>query len=140
MTRKPVFKPYDHPSGGWGSVHSLGNILRREGVPVSGALALTRQNKVDGFQCVSCAWSKPAQPLPFEFCENGAKATAWEITTHRCTPEFFARHTVTELLGWDDYNLEHAGRLTHPLRYDAATDRYLPVPWADAFVEIGREL
>ena len=95
---------------------------------------------MDGFQCVSCAWSKPAEPLAFEFCENGAKATAWEITTHRCTPDFFARHTVTELLDWDDYSLEQAGRLTHPMRYDATTDRYLPVSWIDAFAEIGREL
>ena len=140
MTRKVSFKPYDHPAGGWGSARSLGEILTREGVLASGALALTRQNKVDGFQCVSCAWSKPASPLPFEFCENGAKATAWDITSHRCTPEFLARHTVTELLGWDEYRLEQTGRLTHPLRYDAETDTYQPVSWARAFAEIGREL
>jgi hypothetical protein len=98
MRRKESFKPYKPPSGGWGSARSLGTILSREGVLASGARALTRQNKVDGFQCVSCAWSKPASPLPFEFCENGAKATAWEITVHRCTPDFFATHTVTGLL------------------------------------------
>ena len=140
MRRKQTFKPYNRPSGGWGSARSLGNILRREGVLASGALTLTRQNKVDGFQCVSCAWSKPANPLPFEFCDKGAKATAWEITSHRCTPEFFAEHTVTELLGWDDYGLEQAGRLTHPMRYNAGTDKYVPVSWADAIAEIGREL
>jgi molybdopterin-dependent oxidoreductase alpha subunit len=140
MPHQPSFRPYQSPSGGWGSARSLGNILRREGVLASGALALTRQNKVDGFQCVSCAWSKPAKALPFEFCENGAKATAWEITAHRCTPAFFAEHTVSELLGWDDYHLEQAGRLTQPLRYDAASDRYLPVAWDAAFAEIGREL
>jgi len=140
MSRIPSFKPYHRPSGGWGSVRSLGNILAREGVLASGSLVLTRQNKVDGFQCVSCAWSKPAHALPFEFCENGAKATAWEITAHRCTPEFFARHSVTELLDWADHDLEKAGRLTHPMRYDAASDRYVPVSWNDAFAEIGREL
>jgi molybdopterin-dependent oxidoreductase alpha subunit len=140
MGRRISFKPYDNPSGGWGSARSLANILSREGVPISGALALSRQNKVDGFQCVSCAWPKPANPLPFEFCENGAKATAWEITTHRCTPEFFAAHTVTELLDWDDYHLEQAGRLTQPMRYDPATDRYRPVSWSAAFAEIGCEM
>ncbi|WP_158745614.1 FdhF/YdeP family oxidoreductase [Acidisphaera sp. L21] len=140
MSRKPTFKPYDGPSGGWGSARSLGNILRQEGVLASGTLALTRQNKPDGFQCVSCAWPKPASPLPFEFCENGAKATAWEITTHRCTPAFFAEHTVTDMLAWDDYHLEKAGRLTHPMRYDKASDKYLPVSWESAFEEIGREL
>ncbi len=88
MSQKQSFEPYTRPSGGWGSVRSLGDILRREGVSLSGPLTLSRQNKVDGFQCVSCAWSKPAKPLAAEFCENGAKATAWEITTHRCTPDF----------------------------------------------------
>jgi molybdopterin-dependent oxidoreductase alpha subunit len=140
MTRKVSFEPYRGPAGGWGSVRSLGTILARQGVLGSAPLVLARQNKVDGFQCVSCAWSKPAAPRPFEYCENGAKATAWEITAHRCTPDFFARHTVTELLGWPDYDLEQAGRLTHPLRHDAASDTYRPVAWADAFAEIGREL
>ncbi|CAH2605586.1 Protein YdeP (plasmid) [Rhodovastum atsumiense] len=140
MNRNPSFKPYTRPSGGWGSANSVRNILSREGILASGGLALTRQNKVDGFQCISCAWSKPAQPLPFEFCENGVKATAWELTAHRCTPAFFADHSVTELLSWEDHDLEEAGRLTHPLRYDPASDRYVPVSWDAAFAEIGREL
>jgi molybdopterin-dependent oxidoreductase alpha subunit len=140
MAEKLSFKPYKLPSGGWGSARSLGRILREERIPVSGGIALTRQNKVDGFQCVSCAWTKPAKPLPFEFCENGAKATAWELTVRRCGPDFLADHTVTELLDWPDYDLEQQGRLTEPLRYDAASDRYIPVSWADAFAEIGREL
>ncbi len=140
MSRRESFKPYTLPSGGWGSARSVVNILRREGVVGSGALTLLRQNKVDGYQCVSCAWSKPAKPLAFEFCENGVKATAWDITSHRCTPEFLARHTVSELLGWDEYHLEQTGRLTHPLRYDAASDTYQPVSWDAAFEEIGREL
>ncbi len=140
MVSKASFTPYTSPAGGWGSAKSLGNILRREGVLGSAGLALTRQNKPDGFQCVSCAWIKPANPLPFEFCENGAKATAWELTSRRCTPAFFAEHTVTELLGWDEYRLEQAGRLTHPMRYDATSDKYVPVSWGDAIAEIGREL
>ena len=138
--REVTIKPYEAPAGGWGSAKSLGNILAREGIPASGTLALSQQNKTDGFQCVSCAWSKPAHPLPFEFCENGAKATAWEITTARTTPEFFAAHTVTELRGWEDYNLEQEGRLTHPMRYDPVTDKYVTVSWDDAFREIGAEL
>jgi molybdopterin-dependent oxidoreductase alpha subunit len=140
MRSKPSFQPYTAPAGGWGSAKSLGHILKDQGVLAGGTLALRHQNKVDGFQCVSCAWPKPAKPLPFEFCENGAKATAWEITTHRCTPEFLAQHTVTEMLGWDDYALEQAGRLTHPMRYDPATDTYAPVSWDAAFAEIGREM
>ena len=83
---------------------------------------------------------KPASPLPFEFCENGVKAVAWELTAHRCTPKFFAEHTVTELRGWDDFHLEQPGRLTHPLRYAAASDKYVPVSWGHALEEIAQEL
>ena len=140
MDRPVTIKPYVGPSGGWGSVRSLARILTQEGVVASGGLALSRQNKPDGFQCASCAWPKPAKPLPFEFCENGAKATAWEITAHRCNPEFLAQHTVTEMLAWDDYALEKTGRLTHPMRYDSVSDTYQPVSWETAFEEIGREL
>ncbi len=94
---EPTYKPYRLPAGGWGSARSVAEILLREGVAASGPIALTRHNKVDGYQCNSCAWVKPATPLPLEYCENGVKAVAWEITAHRCTPAFFAEHTVTEL-------------------------------------------
>ena len=50
-------------------------------------------------------------------CENGAKATAWEITDRRCPPAFFAEHTVTELESWSDLQLEEVGRLTEPMRW-----------------------
>ncbi|QJD92638.1 FdhF/YdeP family oxidoreductase [Duganella dendranthematis] len=129
-----------HAAGGWGSVKEVSNALLHEHVLIEGSKLLLHQNKTDGFACVSCAWAKPANPHPFEFCESGAKATAWEVTSKRCEPDFFARHTVTELLDWSDCALESVGRLTTPLRWDAASDRYLPVDWETAFAEIGREL
>jgi molybdopterin-dependent oxidoreductase alpha subunit len=140
MKHDPKFSANTHPAGGWGSVQSLGRSLAREHVPLRGTRILMHQNKPDGFACVSCAWAKPAKPHPFEFCEEGAKATTWEITGRRCTPKFFARHTVSSLASWSDHALEEQGRLTHPLRWDAATDKYVPVAWAEAFHEIGREL
>ena len=103
MKHDPKFAAYTRPAGGWGSVQSLGRSLARERVPVSGARILWHQNKPEGFACVSCAWAKPAKPRPFEFCEDGAKATTWEITTRRCTPEFFAKHSVAELESWTDH-------------------------------------
>jgi molybdopterin-dependent oxidoreductase alpha subunit len=136
----PKIAPYKGPAGGWGSAASLAEILLREEIPASGAALLLKQNKPDGFMCTSCAWSKPSKPAMFEYCENGAKATVWEQTSKRVGPDFFAAHTVTELLSWSDYALEEKGRLTHPLRYDPASDRYVPVAWAQAFAEIGREL
>ncbi|MFD1745346.1 FdhF/YdeP family oxidoreductase [Rhizobium helianthi] len=131
---------YDGPAGGWGSLRGITRIFGKEW-PSPGVLeTLARQNKPGGFMCVSCAWTKPAHHSAFEFCENGAKATLWEQTTRRCTPEFFANHTVTDLKDWTDHDLEQTGRLTHPMRFDHASDRYVPCSWEEAFEGIGREL
>ena len=78
--------------------------------------------------------------VTMEFCENGAKATAWEITSRRADRGFFAAHTLHELEEWSDHDLEEQGRLTHPMRWNSANDKYEPVSWSDAFEEIGREL
>lgn len=137
---KPEIEPFAGPAGGWGSMRSLAEILRRERVTPDALRQLARQNKPDGFMCASCAWPKPADHHPAEFCEEGAKATAWELTTLRTTPEFFARHTLTELRGWKDYDLEQHGRLTHPLRYDAPSDKYVACSWEEAFDAIGAAL
>jgi molybdopterin-dependent oxidoreductase alpha subunit len=131
---------YQHASGGWGSVKAVAGTLIQEQAPVETSRVLVHQNKPDGFMCVSCSWAKPAHPHPFEFCENGAKATAWDLTAHRAAPEFFAQHTLAELEQWHDHDLEEAGRLCAPMRWDAASDRYLEVTWEHAFGEIGREL
>ena len=140
-TDHPTIEPYDDPSGGWGSVKSLVGHATAQGLLTSTLWAtLQRQNKPDGFMCVSCSWAKPADPRPFEYCENGAKATIWEITPKRCDREFFAKHTVSELREWPDHDLEKQGRLTTPMRYDASLDQYIPVKWEDAFREIGAEL
>lgn len=131
---------YPRPAGGWGSLRGMAGTAWRE-KPSPGALrTLRRQNKAGGLMCVSCAWGKPKHPHAFEFCENGAKATLWELTSRRCTPDFFAKHRVAELRGWTDHDLEHQGRLTHPMRYEAAGDRYVPCDWQEAFQAIGREL
>jgi len=131
---------YTGAEGGWGSVRGIVETALRERPSAAALDTLRRQNKPGGFMCVSCAWSKPAKPHTFEFCENGAKATVWELTTRRCTPDFFARHTVSELKGWKDYDLEQQGRLTHPMRYDRPSDSYVPCSWDEAFAAIGREL
>jgi anaerobic selenocysteine-containing dehydrogenase len=120
----PRAQPYDAPAGGWGSVKSLARTIIRERVVASASPALMRQNKPEGFACVSCAWAKPADPHVFEFCENGAKATTWEITSRRAGDEFFANHTLRELETWADHDLEETGRLVRPMRWERQTDRY----------------
>ncbi len=133
-------KHYDGATGGWGSLKGMVQVFSRELSSPAILETLARQNKPEGFMCSSCAWGKPAHPHIFEFCENGAKSTIWELTRDRCGPEFFANHTVTALLGWSDYDLEMQGRLTTPLRYDAATDHYVACGWDEAFAAIGAEL
>ncbi|MFC4929702.1 FdhF/YdeP family oxidoreductase [Massilia sp. GCM10023247] len=128
------------PAGGWGSVGEVAHILFDQRTVVKDSTLLLKQNKTDGFACVSCAWAKPANPHPFEFCESGAKATAWETTSKAIGADFFERHTVTELESWSDHALEDQGRLTVPLRWDAASDKYRPLSWETAFAEIGAAL
>ncbi len=131
---------YDNASGGWGSVRGIAHVLADQR-PTAGALrTLMRQNKTGGHMCTSCAWTKPAHPHPFEFCENGAKATIWDLTRDRCGPDFLTEHSVTALRELSDHELEKAGRLTHPMRYDAATDRYVETTWDEAFAGIGARL
>ncbi|MCC7254015.1 FdhF/YdeP family oxidoreductase [Hyphomicrobium sp.] len=127
-------------AGGWGALKSCGKKLLASGAPLTGAAAMLKANQPDGFDCPGCAWGDPEHGSSFEFCENGVKAVAWEATDKRVSPDFFARHTVSELRTWTDYDLERQGRLTHPMRYEATTDRYVQVGWDDAFAEIGRIL
>lgn len=140
MSDKIQIKHDDAPAGGWGSLKEVAQILKQEEAIAAVGKVLLHQNKTDGFACVGCAWAKPANPHPFEFCESGAKATAWELTGKTATPEFFANHTLSELESWSDHALEEAGRLTEPLRWDAATDKYVPVGWSEAFADIGAQL
>ncbi|APW38888.1 formate dehydrogenase [Rhodoferax koreense] len=140
MKDTPRFAPDDRPSGGWGSLKAVAVSMFREEAPISTAHALLKQNKPGGFACVSCAWAKPAKPHAAEFCENGAKATAWELTDKRLPARFFETHTVSELQTWSDHDLEAGGRLTVPLRWDAGLDRYVEVSWEEAFAAIGAEL
>ncbi|MEJ2478858.1 MAG: FdhF/YdeP family oxidoreductase [Acidihalobacter sp.] len=140
LTRDPIVAPYTAPAGGWGALKSVSVQLKRQGAPLKGLRNLLATNQPDGFDCPGCAWGDPLHGSSFEFCENGVKAVSWESTAKRVTREFFAEHTVSELLGWDDHLLENEGRLTEPMRYDAASDRYLPVTWNDAFELIAEHL
>jgi molybdopterin-dependent oxidoreductase alpha subunit len=141
MSEKPA-EPNEQPgpAGGWGSLKGMSKVFAREFPTPMVIETLMRQNKAEGYMCSSCAWGKPAHPHKFEFCENGAKSTIWELTRDRCTPDFFSEHTVTELLEWQDYDLEMQGRLTEPMRYDAFTDKYIACGWEEAFANIGASL
>ena len=143
MTRKTtthVIRPYASPAGGWGALKSVATHMIEQGNPAKGARTLLSANQPDGFDCPGCAWPDRDHTSTFEFCENGAKAVAAESTARRVTPEFFAEHTLAQLWEQSDYWLEGQGRLTQPMRYDAATDRYLAISWNEAFFTIAGHL
>jgi molybdopterin-dependent oxidoreductase alpha subunit len=140
MSERKAIHPYHHPAGGWGALKAVSEHLIEQHIPVKGAVTLSCMNQPAGFDCPGCAWPDPKHTSSFEFCENGVKAVAWEATSMRCTPEFFAAHSVTALARWSDYRLEMVGRLTHPMAYDAVSDHYVPVTWDEAFATIGAHL
>jgi hypothetical protein len=88
-----VFEPYESPAGGWGALRATARALREQSIVLKGSKALLSMNQPDGFDCPGCAWPDPKHTSSFEFCENGAKAVSFELTTRRVTPEFFAAYT-----------------------------------------------
>src|SRR5438105_7487760 len=136
----PRFEPYESPAGGWGALQATAKALREQSVILKGSRSLLSMNQPDGFDCPGCAWPDPKHTSSFEFCENGAKAVAFELTKRRVTREFFAAHTAHDLEQQSDYWLEEQGRLAEPMRYDSRTDHFVPVSWEEAFALIGREL
>ncbi|BBG05238.1 MULTISPECIES: FdhF/YdeP family oxidoreductase [Pseudonocardia] len=120
---------------------SMKRSLAEQGV-VKTARNLLTLNQVDGFDCMSCAWPdpEPGERHTAEFCENGAKAVAWEGDRRQVTPEFFARHSIEDLRTRSAHWLESQGRLLHPMvRRDGGT-HYEPISWESAFELIGEHL
>jgi molybdopterin-dependent oxidoreductase alpha subunit len=131
---------YDGAAAGWGALKAVADAVRGQKAVVKETRGLLNMNQPHGFDCPGCAWPDPKHTSSFEFCENGAKAVSWEATAKRTTPEFFAAHTVSELWHRSDFDLENEGRLTHPMVYDRASDRYLPISWDEALAKIGAAL
>src|SRR6187399_2793901 len=76
-----------------------------EGGMIRGLKALSKVNQKGGFDCPSCAWPDPDDERSgiAEYCENGAKAVAEEITTKKLTPDFFAKNSVLALSELSDF-------------------------------------
>ncbi len=132
--------PYRKAAGGWGALKASTKFIIQSRSIGRSVKSLLRVNQPDGFDCPGCAWPEPGKAHALEFCENGVKAVTWETTGKRVTPEFFAQHPVAQLRHATDHWLESQGRLTQPMRYDRAADRYAPIAWNDAFAMIGDKL
>ncbi|WP_439843179.1 FdhF/YdeP family oxidoreductase [Aeromonas taiwanensis] len=126
-------------AGGFSSLQSTFKQVLRSQKTRQNIKNLLRVNQTDGFDCPGCAWGDNKQGA-FQFCENGAKAVAWESTGKTVGADFFAEHSVRRLATQSDYWLEYQGRLTEPLRYNPATDHYEPVSWDQAFAIIADKL
>lgn len=138
--RAPEQKGYHHPAAGWGAALNVGKILVHQRAMREAPGILFNMNKAKkGFDCPGCAW--PDDPtVRMDICENGVKHATWEMTSKQVGREFFAAHTVSELMTWSDFALEDAGRLTEPMVYDPETDHYIPIDWNDAFALAGATL
>ncbi|OZD18182.1 hypothetical protein CH253_17000 [Rhodococcus sp. 06-156-3C] len=105
------------------------------------AMSLAKLNQRTGFDCPGCAWPEtPGHRKHAEFCENGAKAVAEEATKRTVGPEFFAQHSVQDLLGRTEYWLGQQGRLTHPMVLRPGATHYEPIDWDSAHRLIAAEL
>ncbi|MBC9249335.1 CbbBc protein [Pseudomonas alcaligenes] len=140
MSAQPRYQPYSGPAAGWGALRSVTQHWLDSKQPIKNLRALLKTNQDDGFDCPGCAWGDSPDSHLVKFCENGAKAVNWEATKRGIGRAFFARYSVAQLREQSDYWLEHQGRLIEPLRYDAASDRYLPIDWDSAFALIASEL
>ncbi|HKK76726.1 MAG TPA: FdhF/YdeP family oxidoreductase [Saprospiraceae bacterium] len=103
---------------------------------------LFKLNQFGGIDCPGCAWPDPDDERSKlgEYCENGVKAIAEEATKKTIGADFFAQHSVAELLGWTDFELGKQGRLSEPLFLPKGSQHYEPISWEKAFALIGKTL
>jgi molybdopterin-dependent oxidoreductase alpha subunit len=119
---------------------SLAHAWRKAGF-VRGTKALRVLNQIGGVDCPSCAWPDPADHRSFaEFCENGAKAVAWEADSRRLTAEDFRKRSIDDLAKLSDYEHGQLGRLTEPMILKAGSKYYEPISWDDSFALIAKHL
>jgi molybdopterin-dependent oxidoreductase alpha subunit len=126
-------------AGGLSSLTSTLKHIIKSQQPKTNLKNLLLANTADGFDCPGCAWGDKQEGF-LHFCENGAKAIAWESTSKTTDAEFFAQYSVSQLLKQSDYWLEYQGRLTQPVKYDAKSDHYQAISWEDAFQLIAKHL
>ena len=139
--KKWSHEPYKHAAAGWGATMSVGKVIWKQKEMVRGTKAMmTMNHPCAGFDCPGCAWPNDPKGIMLDICENGIKHATAEMTKKRTNPSFFAEHTVTELANWTDFDLEDHGRLTDPMVYDKASDKYVPISWEGAFKLIADEL
>ena len=138
MRKIPV---YIHPAAGWPALIASTRTLMDYKAFLRGSISVLHSNQPkDSFDCPGCAWPDHKSHKAIDVCENGIKVIASETMNRRADAAFFAKNTLTALRGWSGYELEHSGRLSEPLYYDADQDRYLQISWQVAYEVIAEQL
>ncbi|MEX2565120.1 MAG: FdhF/YdeP family oxidoreductase [Cyclobacteriaceae bacterium] len=141
--RKVKTSPITKISAGPRSIKSVAYYIWEETHIGRGVKTLFKLNQPKGFDCPSCAWPDP-DPKDVskigEYCENGAKAVAWEATNKRIDSEFFQKYAVNHLLEKSDHWLEKQGRLTQPMILKEGSSHYQPISWEGAFDTLAKSL
>ena len=140
MSQDEHIRNYKGPAAGWGALKSVTKSWLGSDNAFKNLRAMLKTNQNGGFDCPGCAWGESSESDMVKFCENGAKAVNWEATGRSVDPAFFARYSVSALREQTDYWLEYQGRLTHPMRYHAASDHYVETTWQQAFELIAQHL
>lgn len=127
-------------ASGYQGVYQTLRFATKEAVGRS-VRSLAVMNQHGGFDCPSCAWPDPDEHRHLaEFCENGAKAAAWEATRKRVGASFFAQHSLAELSKKSEQWLGDQGRIIQPMVLRRGGTHYQPIEWTDAFRMIAETL
>lgn len=135
-------KPPQKKAGGLPSVQTaIGQVQKYMGVQTA-RKTLFKLNQFGGIDCPGCAWPDPDDERSKlgEYCENGVKAIAEEASNKSIGADFFAQHSVTELMAWTDFQLGKEGRLSEPLFLPKGGTHYQSISWEEAFQLIGKQL
>ena len=140
MSEPRFTAPKEQAAGIPAVVSSLQHVFGKAGV-ARGTKALLGLNQAGGFDCPSCAWPDPdGQRAVAEFCENGAKAIASEAMPRTLGREFFAAHSVADLMAQSDAWHDLQGRLAGPMLLRENATQYEAITWEEAFAIVAEEL
>jgi molybdopterin-dependent oxidoreductase alpha subunit len=121
-------------------VSSLAHVWGTAGV-VRGTKALLTLNQKGGVDCPSCAWPDPDDHRAMaEFCENGAKAIAYEADSKTIGADFFREHSIDDLGKLSDYEHGRFGRLAEPMVLRPGSRHYEAISWDETYRLIANEL
>jgi len=141
--RKVKISPPGQIAAGPRSIQSVARAIWEETHVGRGVKTLFKINQPQGFDCPSCAWPDPDPEEVSkiaEYCENGAKAVAWESAAKKIDASFFQQYSIDALMQQSDHWLEKQGRLTQPMVLMPNATHYQPISWEDAFDLVANKL